>query len=135
MIPRVPAPGQASATCSAAIETACKATSCESLQAFHGRYTVVRRMAAGGMGAVYEVSETASLMLSRSVVDSESLLAFGAGAVYRAGSEGPRLCTKSKPKRPLMHRWPFVTVDSSGEVTFRIEPSCTCSVRAHPTPQ
>ena len=43
--------------------------------------------------------------------------------------------TNSKPKRPLMHRWPSVTDESSGEVTFTIRLSWTCRSTAQPTPQ
>ena len=46
-----------------------------------------------------------------------------------------RSLTNSKPKRPLMQRWPSVTVESSGEVTLRILSSWTCSSTAQPTPQ
>ena len=48
---------------------------------------------------------------------------------------GVRLWTKSKPKRPLTHRWPSVTDESSGEVTFTISLSWTCRLRVQPTPQ
>src|SRR5437763_12653219 len=43
--------------------------------------------------------------------------------------------TNWKPKRPLTQRFPRVTSWSSGEVTFTIASSWTCSVRLHPTPQ
>ena len=43
--------------------------------------------------------------------------------------------TNVKPKRPLMHKWPWVTETSEGEVTFTIRLSCTCSESVQPTPQ
>ena len=46
-----------------------------------------------------------------------------------------RAFVNSKPKRPLMHRWPSVTVESIGEVTFTIVLSWTCRSTAQPTPQ
>jgi len=35
----------------------------------------------------------------------------------------------------LMHRCPWVTEWSDGDVTFTIRSSCVCSSRLHPTPQ
>src|SRR5690606_22096252 len=46
-----------------------------------------------------------------------------------------RFCTCWKPNRPLMHRLPWVTGLSCGEVTLTIRLSCTCSVTLQPTPQ
>src|ERR1044071_352042 len=45
------------------------------------------------------------------------------------------ICTNCQPKRPLIQRLPCVTEWSRGEVTFTISPSCSCTVRLHPTPQ
>jgi hypothetical protein len=41
----------------------------------------------------------------------------------------------SKPNRPLMQRWPSVTEESIGEVTFTMVSSWAWSVTAQPTPQ
>ena len=46
----------------------------------------------------------------------------------RPSGRGGRLLTNSKPKRPLMHRWPSVTDESVGEVTLTIRSSCSWSV-------
>ncbi len=66
----------------------------------------------------------------------------------RLSSGGPRLRSpgppdqvrrrsfvNSKPKRPLMQRWPSVTDESNGEVTFTIVLSWTWRSTAQPTPQ
>src|SRR3954449_9286668 len=47
----------------------------------------------------------------------------------------PRDWVNSKPNRPLMHRWPSVTVLSIGEVTLTMRLSWTCRSTAQPTPQ
>ena len=46
-----------------------------------------------------------------------------------------RSLTNSNPKRPFTHRWPSVTDESSGEVTFRILSSWTWRSSTQPTPQ
>src|SRR5215218_4043383 len=55
------------------------------------------------------------------------------------GGAGPRYSRRefvnSKPKRPLMQRWPSVTVESIGDVTFTIWLSWTWRSTAQPTPQ
>ena len=48
---------------------------------------------------------------------------------------GGRSFTNSNPNRPLMQRWPSVTDESSGEVTFTIVLSWTCRSSVQPTPQ
>ena len=61
--------------------------------------------------------------------------AAGRPAGSRISCPGPRFWTNWKPKRPLMQRWPSVTDESSGEVTFTIVLSWTCSESVQPTPQ
>ena len=52
------------------------------------------------------------------------------------GQDSPdRPWTNSKPNRPFTHRCPLVTSWSSGDVTFTILLSWTCSSRLQPTPQ
>ena len=57
-------------------------------------------------------------------------------AVRMVGRMASRyFCTNSKPKRPLMQRFPFVTEESVGESTFTMRLSCTVSESTQPTPQ
>ena len=55
--------------------------------------------------------------------------------ITRAASPSGSTWTNSNPKRPFTHRWPLVTDDSMGEVTFTIRLSWTWSDRVQPTPQ
>src|SRR5439155_27331017 len=47
----------------------------------------------------------------------------------------PLFCTNWYPNLPFTHRWPEVTLWSSGDVTLTTELSCTCSSSMQPTPQ
>src|SRR6185503_2201391 len=61
---------------------------------------------------------------------------YGSGGDHRlAHAADHRVSTNLYPNLPLTHRLPLVTSWSSGDVTFTISPSCTCSSRLHPTPQ
>ena len=46
-----------------------------------------------------------------------------------------RSLTNWKPKRPLMQRWPSVTLESSGDITFTTSASWTTRSSEQPTPQ
>src|SRR5438093_10775779 len=61
-------------------------------------------------------------------------------AFHRAGGldqsfGSSRFWTNSKPNRPLMQRWPCVTLTSSGDVTFTMRLSWVWRVNVQPTPQ
>jgi hypothetical protein len=76
-------------------------------------------------------------LVALQIAKSKTCVRARASAIARCQARrDPRpICTNWKPKRPLMQRCPLVTEDSTGEPTFTIALSCTCSVTAHPTPQ